>query len=110
MAKSKVASVAKIGIIYTISNIVVRGMAFLSTPIFTRLLTQKEYGDFSNISSWANIISIIVTMQLYVSIVRAKYDYGEEIDKYLSSILILGNLITLIWWGIVECNLSFFES
>lgn len=110
MAKGKVASVAKIGIIYTISNIVVRGMVFLSTPIFTRLLTQKEYGDFSNISSWANIISIIATMQLYVSIVRAKYDYSEEIDKYLSSILVLGNLITLIWWGIVECNLSFFES
>lgn len=110
MAKGKVASVAKIGIIYTISNIVVRGMVFLSTPIFTRLLTQAEYGDFSNISSWANIISIIVTMQLYVSIVRAKYDYGSEIDKYLSSILVLGNLITLIWWCIVEYNLSFFES
>lgn len=109
MVKEKTASVAKVGIIYTISNILVRGMAFLTTPIFTRLLSQTEYGEFSNISAWANIISIVVTLQLYVSIVRAKYDYSEEIDKYLSSILILGNLITLICWGVVELQMPFFE-
>lgn len=102
------ASVVKIGIIYTISNILVRGMAFLTTPLFTRLLTKAQYGEFSNISSWANIISIIVTLQLYVSIVRAKYDYSENIDKYISSILVLGNIITLIGWGIVELNQQFF--
>lgn len=102
------ATVVKIGIIYTISNILVRGMAFLTTPLFTRLLTKAQYGEFSNISSWANIISIIATLQLYVSIVRAKYDYSETIDKYLSSILVLGNIITLISWGIVECNQHFF--
>lgn len=110
MSKKITTSVAKIGIIYTISNLLVRGMAFLTTPIFARLLTKAEYGEFNNISSWANIISIIVTLQLYVSILRAKYDYKEKIDEYLSSILVLGNVITLIWWGIVELNLPFFEN
>lgn len=109
MSKENVASVAKIGIIYTISNMLVKGMAFLTTPIFARMLTKAEYGDFSNIASWANIISIVVTLQLYVSIVRAKYDYNEKIEQYLSSILVLGNIITLVWWGIVELNISFFE-
>ena len=102
-------SVIKIGAIYTISNVLVKGMAFLTTPLFTRLLSKAQYGDFSNISSWANIISIVVTLQLYVSIVRAKYDYAEEIDRYLSSILVLGNIFTLIGWGIVESHSSFFQ-
>ncbi len=110
MSKDKVASVAKIGIIYTLSNMLVKGMAFLTTPVFARLMTKAEFGDFGNISSWANIISIVVTLQLYVSIVRAKYDYKEDLDKYLSSILILGNIITLVWWGVIELNISFFEN
>ncbi|SFC23123.1 lipopolysaccharide biosynthesis protein [Butyrivibrio sp. YAB3001] len=110
MNKGKKASVAKVGIIYTLSNLVIRGMAFITTPIFTRLLTKSEYGEFSNISSWAHIIAIIVTLQLYVSIVRAKYDYENELDKYLSSILLLGNLITVAWYVVFEVNSTWFET
>ncbi len=102
-------SVVKIGLIYTISNIVVKGTVFLTTPIFARLMSKSEYGEFANISSWANIISIIVTLNLHVSIFRAKYDYEGEINKYISSILFLSNIVTLFCWSMVEVNISFFE-
>ncbi len=81
----------------------------MTTPIFTRLMSKYEYGEFANISSWANIISIIVTLNLYVSIFRAKYDYEGEINKYISSILFLSNIVTLFCWCMVEFNISFFE-
>lgn len=110
MSKDNIASAAKGGLIYTVSNILIRGMAFYTTPIFTRLMSKGEYGNFSNISSWANIISIVVTLQLYTSLIRAKYDYDDDINRYIASILLLGNVITLVWWGIVELNMQFFES
>lgn len=101
-------SFAKIGIIYTLSNFIIKGMAFLTTPIFTRLMNQSEYGEFSSIASWANIISIIVTLSLYSSISRAKYDYNECINEYMSSITALGSLVTIFFWIFIELNINTF--
>lgn len=105
---NKKASFVKIGAVYTISNMIVRGMVFLTTPIFTRMMSKSEYGQFSGISSWANILSIIVTLNLFATINRAKYDYKDNIMEYMSSMLLLGNFVTAICWGIIELNMSFF--
>ena len=110
MNKGKTVSFVKIGMVYTLSNIIIKGMAFLTTPIFTRLMSQEEYGSFSNISSWANIISIIATLCLYSSISRAKYDYDESIKEYMSTITILGSVFTLIVWLLIEVKMEFWES
>ncbi len=103
-------SFIKIGLIYTISNVIIKGMAFLTTPIFTRLMSQAEIGGFSNISSWANIISIIAALSLGSSISRAKYDYDESIDEYIASITIIGSFFALVLWGVVELNIHHFEN
>lgn len=103
-------SFVKIGMVYTISNLVVKGIAFLTTPIFTRLMTQSDFGHFNSIASWANIISIIVTLGLYSSISRAKYDYKNRITEYMSTITILGSIITAVCWIVIESKMTFFEN
>lgn len=108
--EKKKASTAKIAVIYTMTNVITRGMAFLTTPIFSRLMSKEEYGQFSNIASWVSILSVVVSADLYASITRAKYDFDEEIDEYLSSIMVLSNIITLFLYGIVEINMPFFEN
>ena len=110
MNKGKTASFVKIGMVYTLSNIIIKGMAFLTTPIFTRIMSQEDYGSFSNISSWANIISIITTLCLYSSISRAKYDYNEDIKGYMSTITILGSIFTIIVWAFIELKMNFWEN
>lgn len=110
MKQNRKESFLKIGTIYTVSNMIVKGLAFLTTPFFTRIMSQDEYGLFSNIASWASIISILMTFNLYSSISRAKYDYNDEIEKYMCSILLAGILVSIAWWGIVEANICFFES
>ena len=45
--------VAKAGLWYTVCNFMFRGMAFITTPIFTRLMSKTEGGEFSTFSSWA---------------------------------------------------------
>ena len=109
MSNTKRQSIITIGIIYTASNLVLRGIAFLTTPIFTRLMSQAEFGDFSNIASWANVLSVLITLSLHSSINRAKYDYDSEMASYLSSICILGTLVTVACWGGVELNINYFE-
>lgn len=106
----KKASTAKIALIYTISNVITKGMAFLTTPIFSRMMSKEEYGQFSNIASWAGIFAVITTADLYTSISKAKYDFDKEIDEFMSSIMVLSNIITLCLYGIIESNMSFFEN
>ena len=103
-------SFIKIGLIYTVSNVIIKGMAFLTTPIFTRLMSQEDYGSFSSIAAWASIISIIAALSLYSSISRAKYDYSEQIDSYVSTITLVASLFSMLMWGILEINMPLWES
>ena len=103
------ATTARIALWYAFSSIFVKGMAFLTTPIFTRLLSKSDFGLFSNFTSWEAILTIIVTLDFTASIARAKYDFDDTMDTYISSIVVASNIVTLISWGIVELNRGFFQ-
>lgn len=100
--------VLKASVWYLISNILVRGIGFLTTPIFTRLMSQYEYGQYNAILSWSSILLVICTLDLATSVARAKYEFYEEINEYLSSILILSNISTTVFYIVVEINADFF--
>lgn len=102
-------STAKIALWYTASSILVKGIVYLTTPLFTRLMTKAEFGEFSNFCSWEAILSVVVTLDLTVSITRAKYDFGERMDEYLSSVLLTSNFATLFFYLIFELNSNYFE-
>lgn len=105
----KKTSTAKIVIWYTISSILAKGIAFISTPFFTRLMTKSDFGLFNNFTSWESIIAIIVTVDFTVSVTRAKYDYEGRINEYLSSILVASNIATILFYFLIESFSSYFE-
>ena len=86
----------KAGIWYTIANFLSKGIVFLSMPLFTRLLSKSEVGDYANFSSWLSIVSSIITLDLFSSVALAKFDFKERFKEYISSILLLGSLFTLL--------------
>lgn len=88
----------KSGLWYTFSNFFVRSIGFLSTPIFTRLLTHAEYGAYNNYTSWLAIITIFVTLNLESSLISARFDYKDKFDEYIFSILSLSSLSAVIWF------------
>lgn len=93
----------KSGIWYTVSNFLVRGLGFITTPIFTRLLTKEQFGSYNNYTSWLNILTILVTLNLESTLISARYDYEEKFDKYIFSVLSLSSLSAVIWIGVVNC-------
>lgn len=92
----------KSGIWYTISNFFVKGIAFLTTPIFTRLLTRTEFGLYNNYVSWLAIFTILVTLNLESTLISARYDYEKEFDEYILSVLSLSTLSTVAWFLVVN--------
>lgn len=100
----------KAGIWYTVSNFFVKGIVFLTTPIFTRLMTVDDYGQFSNFTAWRNILISLLTMELSASINRARFDYDDDLEGYISSISTLSIIIPLIFAAIVEYKIDYFSS
>src|SRR5699024_3283818 len=92
MRRIKINNGVKIGTLYLIGNIFNKAIAFITIPIFTRLLTTEEYGIVNTYTSWASILMVIVGLSLGNSVRNAFVDYKDDLAAYLSSIFTLSFL------------------
>lgn len=53
---------------FLICSFMQKGIATITTPIFTRILTTAEYGQYSVFNSWMQIITPIVCLNLYAGV------------------------------------------
>ena len=88
----------KSGVWYTIANFILRGAVFLTTPIFTRILSKSDIGIFSNYSSWISILIIIFTLEIPASLNLARFDFKDKLDEYISSSLLLSTCFTALFF------------
>lgn len=100
----------KSGVWYTFSNLVTKSIGFLTTPIFTRLLSRNDYGLYSNYSSWLQTFTVFATLNLGASFISARYDYENGFDGYVSSTLVLSSIVTGIWAILINIFSGFFSS
>ncbi len=82
---------------FILCNILQRGIQFIVTPVYTRLLTTEEYGEYSLFTTWVNIFSVFATLNMsggvyYNGITK----YGRNVRDYTLSLQILGNICTVI--------------
>lgn len=90
-------TVLKSGIWYIFSNFFLKGIGFITTPIFARLLTKNEFGLYNNYLAWVSFFVILVTLNLEASLVSAKFEFKTNIHEYISSILLLSTISALVW-------------
>lgn len=75
-----------------------RGISIISTPIFTRLLTAAEYGQYSVFSSWLSVITVIVSMNLYAGVyMQGLVKFEKERLVFSSSLQGLTLVMVLLW-------------
>ena len=75
----------KAGLFYVFAQLLVRGITFLVTPFLTRLLTNEQYNDIRVYESWLLIAVPTLSLCLWKSVDRAKYDMKERYNEYVSS-------------------------
>ncbi len=97
----------KSGIWYTASNFFLRSIGFITTPIFTRLLTKEDFGAFNNFTSWISIATVFVTLNLESTLISARYDYKKSFDRYILSTLALSSFSCLLWILVINLFSSF---
>lgn len=87
--REKANKVINAGIGYTIGNVLIKGISFLTIPIFTRLMVTSDYGVYNTYTAYVSIFAFIVSLGLDPTLKNAEYDYSGQKESYLSTILIL---------------------
>lgn len=83
---------------FFVCSVLQRGISVITTPIFTRLLSTAEYGQFTVFNSWLSIISIIVTLQLSAGVyTMGIVKFKEEENVFTSSLQGLNLVLCSIW-------------
>ncbi len=86
----------KSGFWYVLSNVLIRAVGIITAPIYTRLLTPAETGYANSFNSYVSIITVVTCLCLIYSVGRAKLDFKDEFDEYMSSIQTLSSGFGLI--------------
>ncbi len=88
----------KASIWFFICSFLQRGISTISTPIFTRLLTTAEYGQYSVFNSWLNIVTVFVSLHLYSGVYQqGLIKYEKDKDLFSSSLEGLTCFLVLGW-------------
>jgi len=95
--KKKFSSAFTAGFWFTICNVLQRGIQFLATPIYTRILSTEEYGMYSLFATWLNIFTVVATLSLSnTPYYNGMLKYEGKGNQYTSSIQSLGSLSTIL--------------
>ena len=84
------------GFWYTMGNFFGKAITLVTTPIFARLMTVSDYGEFVNFANWASIIIIFTGLELPDTLSKAYYDFKNEFDDYISTVTLFGCGITIL--------------
>lgn len=107
----KMSEPVKASLWFTFCSIMQKGIALLSTPIFTRLLTTEQFGIYSIYQSWYAIITIFATLNLYCGVYNIGLTkFSHDQNRFTSSIQGLSTTITILLFGIYILNVDFWNN
>lgn len=82
---------------YIFASVFIKGIAFITTPIFTRLMDASSYGIVSNFTTWGQFLATFLCLQLSSGIVSANINIAKErLDSYMGNIIRIAVLIAII--------------
>lgn len=99
---SALSPAVKAGIWFTLCNIIQRGIQFIVTPLYTRLLTTEQYGEYGVFITWLNLLMIFGTLNISGGVYYNGLIKNERDAKtYTSSLQILSLFCTCVTYCVV---------
>lgn len=75
-----------------------KGISVLTTPVFTRLLSTEEYGQYTVFNSWLDVFSVIIVLKMYAGVFSSSIvKYEPDKERYTASVQGLTATLVLIW-------------
>lgn len=97
-----------------LSIVLLQGISFISSPLFSRLLGTDGYGNLSSFNIWAGVLCTVLSLQTNITIPNARVEFPEGEQKaYQSSVMALsvlafaiGGVITMALIGPISAMLQ----
>lgn len=83
----------KSGMIYTLGSLLLQGLSFITLPIYTRIISQEVFGQYSLYVSWVGIFGLFIGLQTSGSLNIAKVKYSEHYNTYASHALSVSTVV-----------------
>ena len=81
-----------------ICGILSKGIQIITTPVFTRLLSTAEFGQYNVFNSWMQILTIVISLSLSAGVFQqGLVKFEEDSKKYTSSMQGLSFTLTVLW-------------
>lgn len=114
MKKNKISAIPlgiRSAVVFLFATLFSRGLAIITTPIFTRLMTTEEIGEVNLFSSWYSMLGVIATLSLTSGgFTIALKEFKEERNQYVSSVLSLTSLIAILFSIVYFIKPSFWNN
>ena len=85
----------KAGFGYTLGNVLIKGINFITLPLFSRILTTAEFGVYNVFISYDAILSVLVSLAVHTSVRSAHYEF-KKTNEYVSSVSLIFVLNALL--------------
>ena len=96
---------------FMLCNVIQKGISVLCTPIFTRMMTADQYGEYTVYLSWYSIISIFASLNLAAGVYNnGLTKYPNDRDRISSSFLGLSSIATIVVFLVYIIFIDFWNS
>ncbi|MBT1177151.1 oligosaccharide flippase family protein [Bifidobacterium callimiconis] len=100
----------KSAVAYTFASLFSKGLAFITVPIFTRIMSTSEMGTVNLYNSWQAMLTVVATLSLtYGGYMVALKEYQYERDQYESSVLTLTTFTAVIFFAVYSIAPDFWS-
>ena len=90
---------AKVTIWSVVCGVLQKCIAIITTPIFTRIMTTEQYGQFTVYNSWMQTFAVLTTLRLNWGVFsKGMSKYKHDRDGYTSTMQTVTFLLTLGWF------------
>lgn len=99
---------AKASFWFLVCSFLQKAISTITTPIFTRLLSVSEYGQYSIFNSWLQILTPIFCLNLFSGVYsQGIVKFESDRNKFSSSLQGLCFTLSLIWF-VIYCSMKNF--
>ena len=95
---------------FIICSFLQKGISVITTPIFTRLLSASEYGQYSIFNSWLGIAAVFVSLNLSAGVyLQGLIKFDKERSVFSSSLQGLTVASVLLWTAVYLAGRDFWN-
>lgn len=85
---------------YLSGDIMAKALGVVSVPVYTYLISPKEYGVYSIVLSYVSIATFLFSLNVHTSISRFFYEKDIDLGRFLSTTFVLTTMILFVSFSI----------